>query len=70
MITTGIIGAVLLAGLLHLETGISPLGWGARALLWLDAALICAWRCGNRAAREWWRRLPSVLAEVKAEVGR
>jgi hypothetical protein len=70
MPTILVVGFLVGAGAVHLQTGRSIFHWGARICIVLDASLICAYRITLRAAAAWWQRLPRVIAEVRLEVVR
>ena len=60
--------AFLICGLVHLRTGRTILHWTARACIACDAALLCAWRVGGRAAREWYSLMPASIHEMKQAI--
>ena len=70
MITALVVTVFLIAGLIHLLTGHSVLFWVAKGCIVIDAAFICAGRELKKAAIAWWQELPTVIAEVRAEVVR
>jgi hypothetical protein len=58
----------IVAGLAWVVTGVDPLIWIIRGLIWLRAGLVVVGELAPEAAAEWWARVPKRAGEAWREV--